>query len=53
MRRVQPGGFGGTRDPEDEKKKSRESVLANLVIFAAFVAIIRVGKFTLNSLRVL
>lgn len=44
MRRIQQGGFSGSRDPEEEKKKSRESVIANLVIFGAFIAVIRVCK---------
>lgn len=46
MRRIttNPVGGNGGRDP-DEKRKSRESVIANVVIFGAFVAVIRVCKF--------
>lgn len=43
MRRIP--GVGGPRDLDEEKKKSRESVIANLVLFGAFVTIIRLGNF--------
>lgn len=43
MKRIQ-GSFGA-RDPEDEKRRVRESVLSNLLIFGLIVGIIRVGKF--------
>lgn len=42
MRRIQ--GPLGPRDPEEEKKRSRESVIANFVLFGAFVSVIRLGK---------
>lgn len=44
MRRITTGPAGGGRDP-DEKRKSRESVIANVVIFGAICAIIRVCKY--------
>lgn len=43
MRRITTANPGG-RDP-DEKKKSRESVIANVVIFGAIVAVIRVCEY--------
>ncbi|KYB28050.1 hypothetical protein TcasGA2_TC032854 [Tribolium castaneum] len=48
MRRIQ-GNFG-SRDPEEDRKKSRESVLANLVLFCSIVVIIRVAPIVVNSL---
>lgn len=48
MRRIQQGSFAGSRDPEEEKKRSRESVVANLVIFGAFIGVIRVCKYILQ-----
>lgn len=42
MRRIQ-GNFG-TRDPEEEKRKTREAVLSNLLVFGAIVGMIRTGK---------
>lgn len=42
MRRIE-GSFG-SRDPEEDRKKSRESVLANFVLFISFVVAIRVGE---------
>lgn len=44
MRRITTNGVGG-RDP-DEKRKSRESVIANVVIFGAIVGIIRISECT-------
>jgi hypothetical protein len=43
MRRIQ-GNFG-SRDPEEDRKKSRESVIANLVLYGSIVLIIRVGGY--------
>lgn len=43
MRRIQ--GTFGTRDPEEEKRKTREAVLSNLLVFGAIVGMIRTGKF--------
>lgn len=43
MKRIQ-GSFG-VRDPEEEKRRVRESVLSNLVIFGLIVGVIRVGKY--------
>lgn len=43
MRRITTNPAGG-RDP-DEKKRSRESVMANLVIFGAIVGVIRVREY--------
>lgn len=40
MRRITTNPAGG-RDP-DEKKRSRESVIANFAIFGAIIGIIRV-----------
>lgn len=51
MRRITTGSTGG-RDP-DEKRKSRESVIANVVIFGAIVAIIRVCKYRTNKKKLL
>lgn len=45
MRRIQQGSFP-SRDPEEERKKSRESVLATFVLFTSIVVIIRVGKYS-------
>lgn len=42
MRRISTNAIGG-RDP-DEKRKSRESAIANVIIFGAIVAVIRVCK---------
>lgn len=41
MKRVQ-NSFG-SRDPEEEKKKTRESVISNLLVFGIIVGIIRTG----------
>lgn len=42
MRRIQ-GSFG-SRSSEEEKRRVRESVIANFVLFGAFVAVIRAGN---------
>lgn len=42
MRRITTNSTDG-RDP-DEKRKSRESVIANVIIFGAICAVIRVCK---------
>lgn len=54
MRRVQ-GGFP-PRDLDEERKRSRDSVIANLFIFGAFIGVIRscklphvLAKFTHQS----
>lgn len=48
MRRIQ-GSFG-PRDTEEERRKVRESVLSNLVMFGVFVVIIRTAPFVLNHI---
>lgn len=42
MRRIQ-GPFGG-RDSEEEKRRTRESVISNLVLFGVVVGLIRAGN---------
>lgn len=42
MRRIQ--GTFGARDPEEEKRKTRESVISNLLVFGAIIGVIRIGN---------
>lgn len=41
MRRIQ-GSYGNM--PEEEKKKARQEVLNNFVVFSLLVAVIRLGE---------
>lgn len=50
MKRIQ-GSFGA-RDPEEEKRRTRESVLSNLLMFGIIVGIIRAGKLLMIEIYV-
>ncbi|KAF2879044.1 hypothetical protein ILUMI_27138 [Ignelater luminosus] len=49
MRRIQ-GPFGG-RDSEEEKRRTRESVISNLVLFGVIVGLIRADQDLDDSVK--
>lgn len=48
MRRIQAAGPGpfAPRDPEDEKRRARESTLSSLLIFGLVCGLIKTGTFS-------
>lgn len=48
MKRIQGQGGFAPREPYDERKKSRESVIANLFIFGSMIGVIKVCKYTVS-----
>ncbi|GJQ65120.1 hypothetical protein Trydic_g7265 [Trypoxylus dichotomus] len=46
MRRIQ--GTFGTRDPEEEKRKTREAVLSNILVFSAIIGMIRTAPYVIK-----